>query len=84
MKEDEIKFFKTCYKYCDRQYINAIHNGEYSFREIINICSEFISYKRCWYLLTKWSNLGMYEYGVTLDLGWFTGEYPERYYNLIK
>ena len=84
MKEDEIKFFKTCYKYCTRQCNYAIHEGQYSFRDIINICGEFINYKRCWYLLTKWQGMGMYDYGVTLDLGWFTGVYSERYYKLIE
>lgn len=82
MKEDEIKFFKTCYKYCPNQ--SGQKAKDYSFRDIINICGEFINYKRCWYLLQKWSGLDMYEYGVCLDLGWFTGQYPERYCNLIE
>lgn len=31
-----------------------------------------IPYKRCLYLLEKWSGKGWYDYGVTLDLGWLT------------
>ena len=76
MKLDEINFFKTCYKY---------RNNGASIREIINILKFFINYKRCWYLLKKWSGLGFYNYGVTLDLGWFELEnMPLRYVNLLK
>ena len=76
MKLDEINFFKTCYKY---------RNKGVSIREIINILKFFINYKRCWYLLKKWSGLGFYNYGVTLDLGWFELEnMPLRYLNLLK
>ena len=49
MKLDEINFFNTCYKY---------RNNGVSIREIINILKFFINYKRCWYLLKKWSGLG--------------------------
>lgn len=75
MKEDEKKFFITCYYF---------RNKGIDIRTIINILSEFINYKRCWYLLEKWSNIGFYNYGVTLDLGWFeTDEMPERYLDLL-
>ena len=76
MKLDEINFFKTCYKY---------RMDGVPIREIINILKFFINYKRCWYLLKKWSGLGFYNYGVTLDLGWFELEnMPLRYVNLLK
>lgn len=76
MKLDEINFFKTCYEY---------RKNGVSIREIINILKFFINYKRCWYLLKKWSELGFYNYGVTLDLGWFELEnMPLRYVNLLK
>lgn len=76
MKLDEINFFKTCYKY---------RKNGVSIREIINILKFFINYKRCWYLLKKWSELGFYNYGVTLDLGWFELEnMPLKYVNLLK
>ena len=75
MKEDEKKFFITCYKYIKQ---------DMSVRDIINILGEFIHYKRCWYLLEKWTDLGFYNYGVTLDLGWFEDVYmPDRYKQLI-
>lgn len=28
------------------------------------------NWKRCAYLLEKWSSKGWYEYGVSVDLGW--------------
>ncbi len=75
MKEDEKKFFITCYYF---------RNDGVDIRTIISILSEFINYKRCWYLLKKWSRIGFYNYGVTLDLGWFEiEEMPERYLNLL-
>ena len=76
MKEDEKRFFITAYRY---------RNAGHSIRFIINILGEFINYKRCWYLLEKWSKFGFYNYGVTLDLGWFEdAELPERYAELIR
>ena len=75
MKEDEKIFFKTCYR---------LRNNDYSIRDIIWFMKDFIHHKRCWYLLEKWSRLGFYDYGVTLDLGWFyADEMPERYLELI-
>ena len=75
MKEDEKKFFITCYR---------CREAGHSIRLIINILGEFINYKRCWYLLGKWSRFGFYNYGVTLDLGWFElDKMPERYLKLI-
>lgn len=41
-------------------------------RDIINEPDFPIPYKRAWYLLEKWSNQGVYDYGVTVDLGWIT------------
>ena len=31
-----------------------------------------LHYKRCWFLLSKWTRKGLYEYGTCLDLGWLT------------
>ena len=41
-------------------------------------------YKQLMYYVEKWSNRGFYDYGVTLDLGWFytdklSGEYKKVY-----
>ena len=88
MKEDEKAFFRTCLKYC---IINDVpnHDRGMSPRDIINILSEFINYKRCWYLLEKWNNKGFYNYGVTMDMGWFEaeyfiGEYQEMYLEMLR
>lgn len=53
-------------------------------RQVINILSETIPHKRCWYYLRKWSGLGFYSYGVTMDLGWFEiNQLPARYIKII-
>lgn len=76
MKEDEKKFFITCYEYRKKGIC---------IRDIVNVLNQFIHYKRCWYLLSKWADLGFYDYGVALDLGWFDDdEMPDRYKELIK
>ena len=82
MKEDEKKFFTSCLHRIAMPEINI--QGFKTPRELINDISEFINYKRCWYLLEKWTDKGFYEYGTTLDLGWFVpsefkGEYLEIY-----
>ncbi len=41
-------------------------------RDIINEPGFPIPHKRAWYLLEKWSGQGLYDYGVTVDLGWMT------------
>jgi hypothetical protein len=54
-------------------------------RDIVNLFEGYIHHKRCWYYLSKWSALGFYEYGTTMDLGWFyPDKLPERYRNLFK
>lgn len=81
MKDDEKLFFILCVKYSCRQV------GKVRVREIIGIlhACHFIHYKRCWYLLQKWSGLGFYEWGVTMDLGWFDlNNLPERYAALLE
>jgi hypothetical protein len=45
---------------------------EYSVRDLINSGLCAIHHKRCWYLLDKWSSKNLYDYGVSLDLGWLT------------
>ena len=78
MKKDEERFFITCYL--------AKKQG-LTIRETINILysANLINYKRCWYLLKKWDSKGFYNYGVTIDLGWFEDEnMPLRYLNLIN
>lgn len=87
MKEDEIKFFRTMVRY-GRQWSDMGVRGELvgiEPRVLINFLSEYIHHKRCWYLLKKWSGLGFYNYGVSLDLGWLElDKLPERYIAVLK
>ena len=92
MKEDEKRFFIACYRF-GRASGNRLLNpvtasrlGTYlTPREIVNILRGYIHHKRCWYYLQKWCGLGFYDYGVTLDLGWFYPEkLPERYKKLLE
>ena len=81
MKDDEKMFFRICVRY--RHGVIA----PVRIREIVNILYDagVMHYKRCWYLLDKWANLGFYEYGVTADLGWFVRDrLPERYAKLLE
>ena len=83
MKDDEKKFFITCYKYRG----DGLREYHPSIRDIINILNDYqiINYRRCRYLLRKWNRLGFYNYGVALDLGWFEpNKFPERYKELVK
>lgn len=82
MKEDERKFFITCLNCINIQRTKRV--STFFPRDLIKILSEFINYQRCWYFLEKWTNKGFYEYGTTMDLGWFEpenfcGEYLEIY-----
>jgi hypothetical protein len=59
--------------------------GELRPRDIIPASG--IHHKRCWFLLSKWTRKGLYDYGVCLDLGWLTdaGETEaERQRDLLK
>ena len=83
MKEDEIKFFITCINYA-----TAIVRGEVieriAPRDIIDMVSQWLPPKRAYYYLQKWSDLGFYDYGVSLGCGWLeTDKIPERYRKLL-
>ena len=74
IKPEERKFFRYLIRQID--YTNdSINmptcNG--TIRDHANIFSEKynIPYKQLMYYLQKWSNIGLYDYGVSLDLGWF-------------
>lgn len=77
MKVDEILFFIYCYV--------LRMDYDWNIRDIVNQFEGVIHHKRCWYLLKKWTRLGFYNYGVTLDLGWFHSPsmMPERYKNIL-
>ncbi|MCJ7482674.1 MAG: hypothetical protein MUO31_06885 [Thermodesulfovibrionales bacterium] len=70
MKEDEKQFLRMIYEKCV-----PFGNKNYSVRDVINNPKcPIVSYKRAWYVLGKWSSakMGLYDYGVTIDLGWLT------------
>lgn len=84
MKEDEIKFFRLCYRYITH-IRDKVYQGTYSPRDLIDIIDEWLPHKRAWYYLEKWDRLGFYNYGVTLDLGWIEdNKIPQRYLELVK
>lgn len=85
MKDDEKRFFLCCYKFCRRSPAFDIYKP--TPRDVIHILEEagYIHHKRAWYLLSKWTRLGFYEYGVNLELGWFEPDkLPERYKVLLE
>lgn len=78
MKFDEEMFFSYC-------YILQTHYS-YTIRDIIeHFFNGIIHPKRCRYLLKMWSRLGFYNYGCSLDLGWFESinTMPEQYRNIV-
>ena len=83
MKPLERIFFMTCVN--EQKRVLDISKREFSVRNIGNIFERLgFSYKQLMYYVQKWSNNGFYDYGVTLDLGWFdfeklNGEYLAIY-----
>lgn len=58
--------------------LNLIKNkGEKSVRDVIT-GQTLIPSKRCHYILSKWSSKGIYDYGVSLDLGWLVDRSNEQ------
>ena len=79
MKKDEKIFFLLCVKW-------ANPGNKLLPRVIIDILYDcgLMHYKRGLYLLRKWAGLGFYEYGVSIDLGWFLfDKLPQRYAQLL-
>ena len=80
MKPLERIFFQAC----------VMQRGMMSVREIIAMfCALGFSEKQLLCYVDKWDKLGFYEYGVTLDLGWFyidklTGEYKVMYERTVE
>lgn len=74
MKDQERIFFALCY--------NLRHTCKP--RQIVNLLADTIPHKRCWYYLEKWARLGFYNWGVTIDLGWFElDKIPQRYAEIV-
>ena len=76
MKQDEKIFFVLCIQ---------LREIGIRPREVVHLLHELIPHKRCWYYLDKWSGMGFYDCGVTLDLGWFyKDKLPQRYRELLE
>lgn len=88
MKPLEDTFFKACVH--EELRVKSSSDRELSVRNIVNIFSRLgFPHKQLWGYLDKWDMLGFYEYGVTLDLGWFdfdklTPRYSELYQEVIN
>ena len=83
MKPLERIFFEACLH--EQLIAYDLSQREFSVRVIGNIFSRLgFPYKQLMYYVEKWSFKGFYEYGTTLDLGWFYidklfGEYKKIY-----
>lgn len=64
LREDQEKLF------------HALISFGLSPRDIINKCG--INHKRAWYILGKWCDKDIYEYGTCLDNGWLLKELSPR------
>ena len=72
MKPDEAVFFAYCYFLRTKYHLHI--------RDVVACFEGLMHIKRIEYLLDKWSKLGFYNYGVSMDLGWFEDDkLPERY-----
>ena len=61
MKPLERIFFKAC-----------LMKGDKSIRDICHVFSDLgFPIKILWRYIEKWNNIGFYDYGVTMDMGWF-------------
>lgn len=83
MKPLERIFFMVCIN--EQLRVDQLTKRELDVRDIANMFVRLgFPYKRLIYYVTKWSDRGFYNYGVTLDLGWFEfdklkGEYIKIY-----
>lgn len=79
MKPLERVFFMAC----------IMKSKEMSVRKIIKtFCTLGFSENQLLYYVNKWNNRGFYNYGVTIDLGWFEpenfiGEYKVIYDDVV-
>ena len=75
-KADEIEFARAMLDWMGRLPYGRQYRDQPGRhpRAWIEAHPDAINYKRAWYLLLKWSGCGWYDYGVCLDLGWFTPE----------
>lgn len=72
IKPDELVFLKLVWdSKCGQAYCRG---GDITPRDLISEPGFPLNHKRAWFLLGKWADKGIYEYGVCLDLGWLTPE----------
>ena len=91
MKPLERVFFQACIM-SSRLILSdhTIIDRGMTVREITNVFYSLgFPIKRLWRYLEKWAGKGFYNYGVTLDLGWFeeenlTGEYKVMYDKILE
>jgi hypothetical protein len=67
MKADEAELLRTMQK-ATREHM------EYTVPVIKIISDATINDKRAYYILKKWTDKGLYEYGVSIAYGWLTDE----------
>lgn len=84
MKPLERIFFMACVN--EQRRVHELQLREFSVRMIANIFSRLgFSYKQLMYYVQKWSSRGFYDYGVTMDLGWFYfDELKGEYLDIFK
>ena len=78
IKPEERKFFRYLIRQIEYSYdmiynTTSVSTRNGTVRDHANKFSEKynIPYKQLMYYLEKWSYIGFYDYGVSLDLGWF-------------
>lgn len=74
LKPDELLFLQLCLTHLIEQ------RGSHHLtpRDLIQSPGFPLHPKRAWFLLEKWTGKGWYDYGVAVDLGWFTDEGAEQ------
>ena len=80
IKPIERKFFRYLIRQINYEKIHPSINMAFVNQDIRHHANIFadkynVSYKQLMYYLEKWSNRGIYNYGVSLDLGWFENIY---------
>lgn len=91
IKPIERKFFRYLIRQIDYKTVELKYNTGNSvatklpIRDYCNIFAEKynIPYKQLMYYLQKWCGYGFYDYGVSLDLGWFCNTDELICYNSI-
>lgn len=83
IKPIERKFFRYLIRQINYEKLHPSSNMAIVNQDIRYHVNKFatkynVPYKQLLYYLEKWSNRGIYNYGVSLDLGWF-----ENIYELI-